>query len=102
MLFLLLLVAAFWGPGGAQEKHNHREYEEGHQFPEGAEHMLFSKTVTYSAYMGQIKYPHLPLLFESMKWNAPNVDFVIINIIAGVLLFSTLHFTSLHFIVLSY
>jgi hypothetical protein len=67
----------------AQEKHNHREYEEGHQFPEGSEHLEFARTVTYSAYMGQMKYAHLPLLFESMKWNAPHVKFVIINIIAG-------------------
>ena len=83
LLLFLLLTISLLGPGGAQEKHNHREYEEGHQFPDGAEHMAFSKTVTYSAYMGQLKYAHLPLLFESMKWNAPNVDFVIINIIAG-------------------
>ena len=85
LALLLLLTTVLILPGGAQEKHNHREYEEGQQFPDGAEHMVFSKTVTYSAYMGQLKYPHLPLLFESMRWNAPHVDFVIINIIEGSL-----------------
>lgn len=38
-------------------------------------------TVLFSIFMGKISYPHLPLLFESMKWNGPTVQFRIINII---------------------
>lgn len=90
-------------PARAQETHNYREYEEGHQFPDGSEHLTFPKTVTYSIYMGErqcfplirtsrisnfppmigkMKYGHIPLLFNSMKWNGPFAEFVIINVIA--------------------
>lgn len=31
--------------------------------------------------MGKISSPHVELLMESMKWNAPNVDFKIINVL---------------------
>ena len=57
---------------------NQRLYD--HQFPAGSENMVLPPTVMFSIYMGKVKYMHLPLLLESMRWNA-NVQFVLINII---------------------
>ena len=50
------------------------------QFPPGTEHFKMPPTVLFSVYMGKLKYPHLPLLLESMRWN-PQVTFQLINII---------------------
>lgn len=35
--------------------------------------------ILFTIYTGEIKYRHLPLLFESMKWN-PKIKFCLINI----------------------
>jgi hypothetical protein len=51
-----------------------------HQFPPEADHLELPRITLYSHYMGKMKYPHVPLLLESMRWN-PKVDFHIINII---------------------
>lgn len=51
-----------------------------HQFEPGTEHLLLPNIILFSLYMGNVSYPHLPLLFESMRWN-PTVHFTIINII---------------------
>jgi len=50
------------------------------QFPSGSEHLQFPPTILFHIYMGHMKYPHLPLLLESMRWN-PKVQFVLINVI---------------------
>jgi hypothetical protein len=49
------------------------------QFPPGSEQLPLPGLVLYSIYMGEIHYPHMPFLLESMRWN-PTVKFVIINI----------------------
>jgi len=51
-----------------------------HQFPQESEHLKMPQTVLFSIYMGEIKYPHMPLLLESMRWN-PMIHFKVINII---------------------
>jgi hypothetical protein len=51
-----------------------------HQFPPGSEHLILPELVVFSIYMGKIKYEHMPLLLESMKFN-PKVQFIVINII---------------------
>jgi hypothetical protein len=52
MNFICMLVAWTLPIIFSQETHNHREYEEGHQFPTGSEHLHFQPTVTFSVYMG--------------------------------------------------
>lgn len=41
---------------------------------------IMPPTVVFSLYMGRVKYLHMPLLFESIRWN-PIVTFYIINIV---------------------
>jgi hypothetical protein len=55
-----------------------RLYE--HQFPPGSEYLALPRIALFSVYMGELKYAHMPLLLESMRWN-PQVDFKVINII---------------------
>ena len=50
------------------------------QFPPGSEHLPLPKIILFSIYMGKLKYSHLPLLLESMRWN-PKVRFTLINLI---------------------
>ena len=51
------------------------------QFPKNSEHLIMPRTVVFSLYMGKLKYSHLPLLLESMRWNT-NINFVLVNVIA--------------------
>lgn len=61
-----------------------------HQFEPGSEHLSLPSIILFSIYMGKIQYPHLPLLFESMRWNS-NVQFTIINIVPNSSYVTHLH-----------
>lgn len=50
------------------------------QFPAGSEHLKLPPIVTFSVYLGKVKWPHIRLTLESMRWN-PTVRFNLINII---------------------
>jgi hypothetical protein len=50
------------------------------QFPPGSEHLPMPRVVAFSVFMGDLKYPHMPLLLESMRWN-PTVDFQMIHVV---------------------
>jgi hypothetical protein len=78
---IVLLLFAVSNIVNSHEAHDlKRVYKEGEQFPKGSEHLPFPSTAQFSIFMGEIKYQHLPLLFESMRWN-PIVQFIVINII---------------------
>lgn len=77
---VLLLLAVPTMVSSNEAHDSKRVYREGEQFPKGSEHLLFPPTAQFSIFMGEVKYQHLPLLFESMRWN-PTVQFILINII---------------------
>jgi hypothetical protein len=51
------------------------------QFPPGSEHLPMPTVAFFSVFMGEWKYTHTELLFESMKWN-PMVMYNIIYIVS--------------------
>jgi hypothetical protein len=63
---------------------NHGNHPHGrlytHQFEPSSEHLILPRIIAFSVYLGKLKYPHMRLLFESMRWN-PRVQFVLINIV---------------------
>lgn len=59
---------------------NERFYKVHEQFIEFNGTYILPKIVLFTIYMGKLKYPHVALLLESMRWN-PMVDFKLINII---------------------
>ena len=75
-IFIGILLAVFFFP--ANHVRSERVYVD--QFPPGSEHLILPKIILFSIYMGKLKYNHLPLLLESMRWN-PKVQFTLINLI---------------------
>lgn len=60
-----------------------RLYSQPHeQFPINSEHLILPNISFLSIHMGKVTYSHLPLLLESMKYNSPQMQFTLINILA--------------------
>jgi len=76
-LFVLLLLLLY----SLQAVQSKRVYT--HQFPVGSEQLSLPEggIITFSIYMGRVKYAYMSLTLESMRWNAPLVQFVLINVV---------------------
>lgn len=59
------------------------------QFPRDSEHLKLPNISFLSIYLGILNFSHLPLLFESMRSNSPQMQFTIINILDSSELYST-------------
>ena len=51
-----------------------------HQFDQKYIHIDIKPIILFTIYMGKLKYRHLPLLLESMRYN-PKVQFTLLNIV---------------------
>lgn len=80
ILFVLLFLLLVFPTANAKKEHSSHIYTPGHQFPVGSEHLPLPRILTYSIFMGKVKYPHLFLTLESMRLN-PGVKFVLINVV---------------------
>lgn len=81
ILFLICFCKNFYCDEDNENRKSKRVYE--YQFKSGDEHLTLPKIIVFSTYMGHIKYHHMPLLLESMRYN-PQVDFYMINIIEHI------------------
>jgi len=53
------------------------------QFPSGSEHLGLPEggIIAFSIYLGKVGYAYMSLTLESMRWNGPLVQFVLINVV---------------------
>lgn len=80
-MYIIIFFISFL-KASLQSSENMRIYSPGHQFPEGSDQLLIPKIIALSIHMGRVKYPHMRLTLESMRWN-PTVKFVLINIVSN-------------------
>lgn len=78
LCWALLLLTAL--ARHAKHDRNHWVYKEGGQFPPGSEHLVLPDMITFSIFMGPMRYPYLSMTLESMRFN-PRVQFVLVNVV---------------------